>query len=163
MKRNSRGQTVLEFAIVAWLFFSIVLAIADIAVMFYVNLTMQNAVREGTRYAVTGLSNLGADRRSAMIQKIKDSSNGLYDKNLYTPKDPTIKVIDPTQVSYANYSSGTLQPGNPGQPNQIIEVSLTYTWPLLTPFLKPFFPGGKYTFTVKSTMKNEPFPVPGGP
>jgi Flp pilus assembly protein TadG len=158
--KNKNGQALVEFALMAMLFFLILFAIVDFGVMFYVNLTMQHAVREGTRYAVTGQSDLGADRRSALLQKIKNSSNGLYDKNLHVPKDPTIKVISPSNVTFANYTSGTVQSGDPGKPNDVVVVSLTYTWPLITPVLKPFFRGGQYTFTVKSTMKNESFPTP---
>ena len=160
MRMNNKGQALVEFSLMALLLFILLFAIADIGMMFYVNLTMQNAVREGTRYAVTGQSNLGTDRMSALIQKIKDSSNGLYDKNLHNPKDPEIKVITPSNVTFANYTSGVVQTGNPGQPNDVIMVSLTYTWPLITPVLKPFFKAGQYTFTVESTMKNEPFSSP---
>lgn len=158
MRAKKNGQTTVEFALAALLFFSMLFAIVDFAFLFYVNLTMQHAVREGTRYAVTGQSTLGPDRRSALIQKIKDSSNGLYDKNLHVPKDPEISVITPSKVSFTNYT-GTPTTGDPGKPNDMIIVSLTYTWHLLTPILRPFFPGGNYTFTVKSTMANEGFPT----
>ena len=166
MKLNSYGQSLVEFALVGLVFFSLLFAVLDLGFMFYVNLTMQHAVREGTRYAVTGRSNLGTDRRSALIQLIKNSSNGLYDKNL-TPHDepgmqsynnPSISVIKPSNVTFTNYS-GTPTTGDPGKPDDVIVVRLTYTWSLITPILRPFFPGGKYTFTVKSTMKNESFPT----
>jgi hypothetical protein len=117
---------------------------------------MQHAVREGTRYAVTGRSNLGIDRRAALIQKIKDSSNGLYDKNAHTPKEPVISKLNPASISFSNYS-GTPQTGDPGKAGETILVRLDYTWPLITPIMKPFFAGGVYSFTVKTTMKNESF------
>jgi Flp pilus assembly protein TadG len=157
---NNKGQATVEFALVAIVFFGILFAIFDLSLLFYVNLTMQHAVREGTRYAITGRNNLdpnqiSPNRRAAMIQKIKDSSNGLYDRNLHVPKDPIISIINPGNVTFSNYT-GTPTTGNPGQPNDTIIVRLTYTWPLVTPIFRPFFPGGRYTFTVKSTMKNEP-------
>jgi Flp pilus assembly protein TadG len=166
MFRKKSGQTTVELALAVLLLFGLLFAIIDLGVLFFVNLTMQHAVRAGTRYAVTGQSDLdpngGTDRRAALIQAIKDSSYGFYDKNLHNPKDPTVKVITPISGAFTNYTGGTLQTGTPGQPNDIIVVSLTYTWPLMTPVLKPFFPSGLYTFTVKSTMRNEPFPVSGG-
>jgi len=167
MKLNSHGQSLIEFALAGMVFFSLLFGVLDLGIMLYANLTMQHAVREGTRFAITGqLAPLGSDRRSQLIKKIKDSSNGLYDKNL-TPHDepgilsfnnPAISVINPSNVTFTNYS-GTPTTGDPGKPDDVIVVSLTYTWPLITPILKPFFPGGKYTFTVKSTMKNESFPT----
>jgi Flp pilus assembly protein TadG len=155
MRIKDNGQTLVEFALVLPVFFVLLFGFMDLGIMFFVNLTMQHAVREGTRYAITGQSE-GTDRRSAMIQKIKDSSYGLYDKNLHDPKDPVINVIIPSKVTYTNYS-GTPQTGNPGNSGDVVVVSLTYTWPLLTPILRPFFSGGQYTFTVKSTMRNESF------
>lgn len=158
MRINKSGQALVEFALVVLLLFGLLFTLMDLGIMFYVNLTMQHAVREGTRYAVTGQIGASADRRAALIQKIRDSSNGLYDKNLHVPKDPQINVINPSQVTFSNYT-GTPTTGDPGKPTQTIIVSLTYTWPLLTPILKRFFPGGQYTFTVKSTMTNESFPI----
>lgn len=159
--RRQKGQTTVEFAFVAILLLGLLFAIVDLATLFYVNLTMQHAVREGTRYAITGRSDLGADRRSALIEKIKEQSMGLYDKNLHTPRDPSISVIRPTGITFSNYS-GTPTTGDPGKSDETIVVSLTYTWPLMTPLMKPFFQGGAYTFTVKTTMKNEPFSPSGG-
>lgn len=151
---NKKGQALVEFALVALLFFGISFAVMDLAIMFYVNLTMQNAVRAGTRYAVTGRSDLGTDQKSALIRMIRDNSNGLYDKNLHAPKDPEIRVITPSQVTFDNFI-GTPPSGDP-KPDDLVVVSLTYTWQLLTPILKPIFAGGQYTFTAKSTMKYEP-------
>lgn len=156
MWKDRKGQTLIEFALVAPLFFILLFAIVDLGWMFYVNLTMQHAVREGTRYAVTGRSDLGRDRRAALIQKIREASDGLYDKNLHDPKEPRIAVLPPGEVGFDNYT-GTATAGDPGAKNDIIVVSLTYTCPLLTPVLKPFFDAAGYTFTVRSTMTNEPF------
>lgn len=155
MRRDDKGQVLVEFALVTFVLLSVIFAIVDLAFMFYVNLTMQHAVREGSRYAVTGQSDAGSDRTSSVIKRIRDNSNGLYDKNLHSPKDPQFSVITPSQVSFTNYS-GTPTNGTPGTSNDIVVVSLTYTGKLLTPLLKPFFPDGQYTFTVRSTMRNEP-------
>lgn len=158
---DQKGQTIIEFALVAILLLVLLFAIIDLATLFYVNLTMQHAVREGARYAITGRNDLGEDRRSALIAKIKEQSMGLYDKNKHAPRDPSISVIKPSAVTFSNYS-GTPTTGDPGKADETIVVSLTYTWPLMTPLMKPLFQGGAYTFTVKSTMKNEPFSPPGG-
>lgn len=161
-QRNKNGQATLEFAFVAILFFGLLFVIIDIGALFFVNLTMQHAVREGTRRAVTGNTYSAIDRRTAVITQIREQSMGFYDKNTRTVKEPTIKVITPGNVTFANYTGGVTQTSNPGQAGDTIVVSLTYSWPLLTPILRPFFPGGEYTFTVRSTMRNEPFPTSGG-
>jgi Flp pilus assembly protein TadG len=155
---NKKGQSTVEFALAALVLIPVFLVILDLSVMFYVNLTMLHAVREGARSAVVGQPSTdpgqGAARRSALTQKIIDSSNGLYiPANIVA--GPVVSVLSPPAPGFTNYT------GNPvadtGQPNDIIIVSLTYAWPLLTPVLRVAFPDNKYTFTVRATMKNEPW------
>lgn len=151
-----KGQTTVEFALTAVVLLSVLFAIIDLAMMFYVNLTMQNAVREGARYAITGQMGTSVDRRTAMIQKIKECSCDLYNKNALAQKDPTVSILTPANTNptpFYNYTGQ--QVSNTGSPDQIITVRLTYAWPLMTPVLKPFFTGGSYTFTASATMKNE--------
>jgi Flp pilus assembly protein TadG len=153
---NKKGQATVEFAIAALLFLPLLFAIIDLAVMCYVNLTIQRAVREGARYAITGQTGSSGVRRAEMATRIRESSVGLYDRNDFPDKDPTVSVLNPasTQI-FSNYTGTPVT--DTGTPNQIIIVSLAYRWPLLTPVLSPFFDGGKYTFTAKATMKNEPW------
>ncbi|GFO64876.1 pilus assembly protein [Geomonas paludis] len=160
--RNRKGQALVEFALLLAVVAFLGFAVCDLAWMFFVNLTMQHAVREGTRYAITGQTQPGMGRRESLIERIREQSVGLYDRNLHVPKEPRISVVDPTQVNFANYT-GTPTQNEPGEKNQIIVVSLTYTCPLLTPVLKPILTGGAYTFTVRSAMANENFPEKGGP
>ena len=42
-----------------------------------------------------------------------------------------------------------------GGPNDVEKVTVNYTWTILTPVLRPFFPTGQIDFTVESIMKNE--------
>jgi len=150
---RTKGQTTVEFALTALVLFVLVFAIIDLSVMFYVNLTMQHAVREGARYAVTR-QDKSTDLKGAMIQKIKDSSCDLYDKNVNPDKDPTVSVVTPTDAStFNNYTGRPVS--DTGNADEIIIVKLVYSWPLLTPILQPFFDQGNYTFTVRATMKNE--------
>jgi Flp pilus assembly protein TadG len=150
---DRKGQTTVEFALTALLLFAFLFAIIDLAVMFYVNLTMQHAVREGTRFAITGPP---GDRRVLLTEKIREHSYGLYDKNALPQRDPTVSVLTPTSTTgFVNYTGTPI--ADTGRQKQIIIVSLNYAWPLLTPTLKPFFTDGRYTFTVRATMKNEPW------
>ena len=156
--KRGRGSTLVEFAIVAPVFFLLMLAIVDFGVLFWANLTMQHAVREGARYAVTGQSNLDPDtaqqyRYRAVIQQIKNNSMGIYDR------------VNPTLVVTVN--SGTPQTyGDPtaystsmfGGPGDVVVLQLNCTWPVMTPLIQPFFSGGVYRFSVAATMRNETFP-----
>ncbi|KAE8758673.1 pilus assembly protein [Paraburkholderia madseniana] len=147
-RKGQNGSTVVEFAIVAPLLFFVICMIIDLGLMFWVNLTMQYAVHEGARYAVTGQSNLDPNAASqqrylAVIQDIEDASMGLY-----TLVNPAISVT----VNGVPAAYGANMFGGPGD---LIVLQLNCAWPLLTPLIKPFFTGGQYSFTVAATMRNE--------
>jgi len=150
MRRRDNGQTLVEFALVAIVFFMTLFAIMDFAMMFYVNQTMQHAVRSGSRLAIV---DPGANCNAAIIANIRTQSMGYYDKNVGT-RTPTISRQ--TLGDYGDINGTTISDGSCGTPQQPITVSLTYSWPIMTPFLKPIFTNGRYTFTVKATVVNEP-------
>lgn len=153
-RKSQKGAATIEFAMAAILFFTLFFGIVDLGLMFWANLTMQHAVREGARYAITGQKDRDPtptqgpngetiyDRQRAVTQKIKESSMGLYDR-----VSPEVRVTDPKGARYSGY-------GNPGE---IVVIRVDCTWPLLTPLIQPFFTNGKYKFTVSATMRNEAF------
>lgn len=153
MLRRNKGQATVEFALAVIVFFMFLLTIIDLGVMLFVHQTMQNAVRGGARLAVTG-KNAGTDRLTPMIDEIKKQAFGFYEKN--SPVRAPVVSRQSLTAAFGNYS-GTPITGNPGNASEIITVRLDYSWPLLTPFLKRFFTGGKYSFTAKATVLNEPF------
>jgi Flp pilus assembly protein TadG len=158
-RSRQRGAAAVEFALVAPLVFFLLFVAIDMGAALWVNLTMQYAVREGARYAVTGQSNLDPSttnasnqkRYLAVMQEIRNQSMGLYDL-----VDPSyIVTVNGTATAYDSSSSyGASMFGNAGD---IIVLQLNCTWPLLTPLLKPFFANGNYTFSVAATMRNEGF------
>ena len=145
-----------EFALTAMLFFIVLLAIIDLGYLFWGNLSMQHAVREGARYAVTGQSGLdpnpqgtAQDRCDAAVAAIRKQSMGFFDR-----ASPVVvfKTID------AVTGAITPVPGNSCiAAGQIIVIQVNCTLPLLTPLLQPFFGGADYAFSVSTTMKNEEF------
>lgn len=156
-RRMQRGVSTVEFALIAPILFVLLCAAFDFGISMWVNLTMQYAVREGARYAVTGQDNLDPDssdqqRYLAIIQEIKNSSMGLY--NMVDPSY-VVTINSGTPQSYS--TQGSYSTGMFGNPGDIIVLQLNCTWPMLTPLMRPFFPGGNYTFSVAATMRNEGF------
>lgn len=153
-RRQQRGVSTVEFALIAPVLLLLLCAALDLGISMWVNLTMQYAVREGARYAVTGQDNLDPNssdqqRYLAIIQEIRISSMGLY--NMVDPSYTiTINGQAQSYSTQSSYSTGMF--GNPGD---IIVLQLNCSWPLLTPLLRPFFPGGIYAFSVAATMRNE--------
>jgi len=184
--KNKRGAAAVEFAIAGLLFFFILFSILDWALLSFINLTMQHAVREGTRYAITGQENLAyqdydvtdsgthwlvENRFNAMVEKINSQSMGFFESVLDPIKD-NIVVTDVGgnaiqshhwNVDYDTNGNGVEDGGEgwdayyPGNAGQIMVVTLNCTWKLLTPFISVFFSNGEYNFTVASTMRTEQF------
>jgi Flp pilus assembly protein TadG len=156
MLRQKKGQTTVEFALVIIIFLSILMTIIDFGLMFFVNQTIQNAVREGARYAVTGRSQAG-DPRASMEARIREQSMGFYDRNVHVPNAiviETLPLLSTIQTNTLYTGATTTGTGGSLVP---ISVSYTYSWPLLTPFLKPLFTNQQYTFTVKTYVLSEPY------
>ncbi len=148
---GSSGAALIEFAIVAPLFLLLLLSTLEFGVMLWVNLTMQNAVREGARYAITGQKDLDPNldrtartRKNAVLEKIKESSLRLYDR-VVDDGGPVVTDVDGHSVSGF------------GAPGQLVVISLQCSWPIINPLLRPFFEEGTYRFTVSATMRNEMF------
>ena len=147
--KHQLGTTSVEFAITSTVFFFFIFMIIDFSIYGFVKLTMQHAVREGTRYAVTGQVNLDpdeeGDRKRAVIQQIKDNSLGLFDT-----------VMDEADV-VVTVSTGSVISGF-GDPQQSIVVTLNCRWPIINPFTQFVFGSGHYSFSVGTSMRNEYFP-----
>lgn len=153
--KKKKGAATVEFALASMFFFTVFFAILDFGYLFLGNLSMQHAVREGARYAVTGRADLdpnpqgtAQDRCDAAIVEIKNQSMGFFDK------------VSPVVVFKTVNADGSITPvpaNSCAAANQIIVITVNCTLPLLTPFLKPFFSDGNYTFSVSTTMKNEAF------
>lgn len=149
VQRHHKGSALVEFSIVASVFFLVFFTIVDLSVYNYVKLTMQNAVREGARYAITGRSDLdpdgNGDRTSAVKAMISDASNGYFEK--VVDSDEGIRVEDIDGNAVAGF----------GASGEIIAIHLDCEWPVFSPLIYSFIDGNKYAFTVSTAMKNESF------
>jgi Flp pilus assembly protein TadG len=143
---SKKGQTMMEFALIAPLFFLLIFAVMDFGRMFFVQVNVQQAVQEAARFASTGNhlsdpSNPGSNMtRVASIVAMAQQS-AWSGANL-------------TNVQVSSLKGGA---GSAGGPGDTVTVSLTTNLPLMTPMVSKFFPGGAYTFTSSATFKNEPF------
>lgn len=151
------GTTVVEMAFVAPVVLLIMLALVELSLMFFTTLTMQYAVREGARYAITGQRNLDPNaanqqRSAAVIASIRSNSLGMYERLGQTPSVGPEISVNGVKYAPAAYSSGMF-----GQAGAIIVLQLDCYWIVTTPLLSQFFADGRYHFTVGATMRNEIF------
>ena len=139
-------------ALVAPVAFLLLIAIFEFSLMFYGTLTMQYAVREGARYAITGRTDkdpatANQQRYLAVVQAIKDNSMGLYDS-----VQPVISVNGTSYASSSAYNASMF-----GGAGDIVVIRLDCTWTPATPMIAALFSDKKYHFAVAATMQNESY------
>jgi Flp pilus assembly protein TadG len=138
-------------AIIAPLFFLLMFGILDFGRLFFTQLTLQHAMREAGRFGVTGRKlddpqnpSSQLSRVASIKYKVQQVSAGL--------------AINPQQIRILPVGSASDAPDSAGGPGQTFTISLTYNLQLITPMIGSFFgPDGIYTFTVRTTFRNEPF------
>jgi hypothetical protein len=143
--RRQRGGTLVEFALVAPLVILLIMAVLELAILFWVNLTLQHAVREGARYAVTGQG--GALREQLAVQRIVDQSMGLYQR-----VQPVLSI----NRADAPADPARILPGMLGAGGELLLLQVDGAWPVASPLLQPWL-GTVYRFRVAATMRNEAF------
>lgn len=139
---DSKGTNMIEAAIITPLLLIVSFATMDFAIMLYVHLALANGVSQATRYIVPGTMMPGLSREGTIRAAMRDNT-------------PTITLDDAAfTFSHMSAGGGSWVAGT-GGPNDVEKLTVEYTYELITPFLKPLFPGGHINFRVESAMKNE--------
>jgi hypothetical protein len=151
---GERGQTLVEFALAALVFFILIFGIFDGARLFQSWLAVQHAAREGARYAVTGRGDCDGysdNREACIVQMTRGATAGL--------KGGGLGGSD-VQVGYRSWTYplylGAGVPGEPGNACDAIEVRVDYNHQLVSPLFKLLAPGG-VSLTGRQRMLNEPY------
>jgi len=134
---SRRGQSMVEFALVAPLFLLLVFGILDFGRLFFTQETLQHALREAGRFAVTG-QHSGTSRVASIIQVAQQAAPGLDISN--------IQIVSGGVTNYA------------GGPRETVIISLSTGLRLITPMIGRYFgPSQTYTCKVSVSFMNEPF------
>ena len=138
---DERGANLIEAAVVSVPFFLITFSVAEFGTMMYVKGALQNGVSQATRYGVTGQVFPGMTREESLREAMRQAT-------------PTLSIADGA-FSFSHIpDGGTTWVSGAGGPSAVERVTVTYSWPTMTPILKPFF-GAYTTFVAESLMKNE--------
>jgi Flp pilus assembly protein TadG len=139
--RESRGSTLVEFALVVPIVVLLFMGIAEFGRFYFTRITLQHAVREAARFAVTGST-------------LPDPDTG----------DPMSRVESIRAVILEEASNLDLvveelevDPPDGGGPSAVVTVTARFHFEFIAPVIRQMFPGGGYDFTVATAMKNEPF------
>jgi Flp pilus assembly protein TadG len=128
-KSRERGSQTIELALVLLPLCAIVFLILDIAWAFYVKSTLQNAVREGVRYAVTSQTMTGLGQDASIKSVVQQNAMGLLSG-----------TTNAALITIQYYLPNTLAPVsglNSNQGGNIVEVYVqSYSLPPLGPILR---------------------------
>lgn len=159
-KDGESGQSMLEFAISAVVFLALFFAAIDFGFFFFAKVTLQNAVRQAGRYAITG--NCGSagncfnsggkqngNRLPIILQTVQRFSYFL---------NPTVTVSCVGSCPDWAKSGGD----SAGGPQDVVQITATYDWYpfMITKFYPKSLPGGHVNLNISSFFKNEPFAPP---
>jgi Flp pilus assembly protein TadG len=146
LRGSKKGQTMMEFALIAPLFFLLIFAVMDFGRMFFVQVNLQQAVQEAARFASTGNHLADPSTPGNNLSRVA-SIVAMAQQSAWSGANVT-------NVQVSSLQGGV---GSAGGPGDTVTVSLTTNLALMTPMMASFFPNGSYTFTSSATFKNEPF------
>lgn len=140
--RSERGQAVIEFALAAVLFFTIVGAVLDISRAVWYQSTLQDAVQEATRYAV-----VHGSQSSTPV----GPTDGHYSAGPPSTDSTLTNIVD-RYAGGLNTGQVTVSSSWPdGSNSSASRVTVTATYPF-TPVTK-FFGGLTITLSATSTRQ----------
>jgi Flp pilus assembly protein TadG len=163
--RNRKGSAIVEFALVAPMFFALLFAIIETAIVFFASQILETVTQESARQIMTGKSQAAG------------YTAGTFLTNVVCPQIPAVLSCgniyvdvesDPAQfsnVSIANpVTNGAFDPTklnfSPGGSCSVVTVTLYYQWQLFVTGLGyniSSLNGNKRLLSATAAFRNEPY------
>jgi Flp pilus assembly protein TadG len=165
-RRHRRGSAAVEFALVAPVFFALLFAIVEVALMFFASQVLETVTQESARYILTGQAQSGSLTQAQFKTYVCSQIPALFtcaNVQVNVQSYPSFASIINSSVydSSGNFVGATNYcPGNGGD---IVVVSLSYQWQLFVTGLgfNMSNPGTtKKWLTATAAFQNEPFSAP---
>jgi Flp pilus assembly protein TadG len=135
-----------ESALVLPVFVLLVFGLIDFGRLLFTHMTLQHALREAGRFAVTGRHLTDASGPGRSHTRI----NSIY----------LVAQEMAVGVSLDGYSirSSNGGPNSAGGPGDTVTLSIAHDVRLMTPIISRFFSNGTCRIRASATFRNEPFP-----
>jgi Flp pilus assembly protein TadG len=106
-RKNQRGNAVVEASFIAVPLFGLTFLLLDLTMAQFVKSTIQNAARQGVRYAITGANDVGPCQDDSIKAVVKSNAFGFLNS---TSAAATIHVhwINPVTGAVADNSFGNI-------------------------------------------------------
>ena len=172
----NRGSAAIEFAMVAPIFFILLMGTIEAGIMFFAQASLQNALNDTARLVRTGqtacytkdgsgncVAMTAAQFRTALCAEVSaimsDCATGgvQFDANAYPSGFAVASNSSPLNASK---NLPTLNTFNVGNACDVVLVRAFYSWPVFTPGLNYFMAnmaGSYHLLTSAAAFRNEPY------
>lgn len=170
VSRKGRGQSTVEFALIAWPFFLLLFATADYAQFYFYEHSLRYAVAVAGRYATPGsvlntqsVAIAGLGTTNCPIRGV-DSGTKWISRNESIRRTFSnycainLPLHQLKVYSWPGYNNATEASPNtgPGIAGDSVKLTVGYKLKLITPVARLLSPSGTYTITVSAIFVNEP-------
>jgi Flp pilus assembly protein TadG len=178
-RRNRRGSAAVEFALVAPIFFALLFAIIETAIIFFASQVLETVTQNSSRTILTGQAQTGSVT-ACQVSGVATPCTQATFKQFVCSQIPAL-FFDCSSLyvdvsSYSSFSSVTLPSHidsagsfdttmsyNAGNAGDIVVVRLFYQWPLYVTGLGyniSNLAGSKRLLVATAAFKNEPYTSP---
>ena len=161
--RQERGSTAIEFSLIALPFLALMFAILQTALVFFLGQTLESATTDSARLIMTGQAQLAGYDETKFKEEVCKRVSALFDcdgKIYINVKKYTsfssVSTASPIKDGKLDTSAMGYDPGDPGD---IVVVSLYYEWPIVVSLLGNDLAdlGGNRLLVATSVFRNEPY------
>ncbi len=165
-RRNRRGSVAVEFALVAPIFFALLFAILETAIMFFAGQVLESMAQNSARMILTGQAQNSGWKLADFQTYVCGQNPGLFNcNNIYvdvesSPTGSFSSITINSQIDGSNnFISNNLQ-YSPGGRGDIVVVTLYYQWPLFVTGLGyniSNLSGSQRLLSATAAFRNEPY------
>ena len=162
-RRNRRGSAAVEFALVAPVFFALLFAIIETAIMFFASQVLETITQNSARMILTGQAQTASFTQAqfktyvcSQIPALFTCANVYVDVESY-PSFTNVNISSQIDASKNFINNMQYSPGGPGD---IVVVRLFYQWPLFVTGLGyniSNLSGNKRLLVSTAAFRNEPY------
>jgi Flp pilus assembly protein TadG len=163
-RHNRRGSAAVEFALVAPVFFALLFAILETAIVFFAGQVLETITQNSARMVLTGQAQTASYTQAqfktyvcGQIPALFTCSNLYVDVQSYGNSFAGVTINN--QIDGSNNFINNMQ-YNPGTAGQIVVVRLFYQWPVFVTGLGyniSNLTGSKRLLSATAAFQNEPY------
>jgi Flp pilus assembly protein TadG len=162
-RHNRRGSAAVEFALVAPVFFALLFAIIETAIMFFASQVLETITQDSARMILTGQAQTSAYTQAQFQTYVCNQIPALFAcGNVYVDVEHYPSFTNVVIASHIDGSKNFINnmQYSPGGPGDIVVVQLFYQWPLFVTGLGyniSNLSGNQRLLVATAAFRNEPY------